>query len=178
MYFKDLTSCKYHEGPYHATSWSVPLLSVGWLESPHEYNRGTADVALLEKLRGFVLLGRTTYSHLRFRGIHRCSICGGNTDDSLGVGWSQEVLIIPGERVVYATPGGIVHYIESHGYLPPPEFIDAVMRCPGYGTAEYQAALLISNAELPPPMVTADEWSAHFRRQVAEAIRKRTQNAP
>ncbi len=32
--------------------------------------------------------------------------------------------------LVYVAPELIVHYIEAHGYRPPDEFIQAVLRCP------------------------------------------------
>jgi hypothetical protein len=33
---------------------------------------------------------------------------------------------VPGDDVIYAAPVLIVHYIEEHGYLPPPQFLKAV----------------------------------------------------
>jgi hypothetical protein len=35
----------------------------------------------------------------------------------------------------------IAHYVTEHGYLPPPEFVAAVMACPLPGTEEYLAAV-------------------------------------
>jgi len=175
MHYADLSPCDYDPGGYDSASWRAPFLSIGWLESSHEYNRGICDKSVLEKLRGFVPLSRSKYSHLRFRGVHHCSLCETDTSDLLGIGWSQEMLIVPGEGVVYAAPSGIVHYIESHGYLPPPAFTAAVKHCPEYGSDDYQEALRVSNANKPPPIVTADEWSAEFRRQVEEAKQRRKQ---
>jgi hypothetical protein len=39
--------------------------------------------------------------------------------------------------VVYVAPELVVHYIESHGYQPPEEFIAAVMACPPQESAEF-----------------------------------------
>jgi len=33
---------------------------------------------------------------------------------------------VAGDGVTFAAPVLIVHYIEEHGYLPPPEFLEAV----------------------------------------------------
>ena len=174
MHYEDLTLCRYHSGPYDADNWLVPLLTVGWLENPHEFTRGTAPDTFLEKLKKCASLARPAYSHLGFRGIHICSICEAQGHVSrFAPGWSQEVLIIPGYQVIYAAPGGIDHYVESHEYLPPPEFIDAVMRCPTYGSPEFQEALRLSNKGEAPPMVTAAEDRELTRRQIAEAIRQR-----
>jgi hypothetical protein len=36
---------------------------------------------------------------------------------------------VPGENGrIYAAPSLIVHYVEEHNYLPPPPFIEAVLR--------------------------------------------------
>ena len=37
----------------------------------------------------------------------------------------------------FVVPELIVHYIEAHCYLPPQEFIAAVMQCPPQGCAEF-----------------------------------------
>ena len=47
---------------------------------------------------------------------------------------------------IYAAPDGIVHYISAHWYRPPDEFMEAVMACPGMGSAEYGAALMANGA--------------------------------
>jgi hypothetical protein len=87
--------------------------------------------------------------------------------------WSQEIIIIPGDQVIYAAPGGIVHYVESHGYLPPLPFIEAVKRSPACGSPEYQEALRLSNAGNPPPMVTAAEWHKTWKSDLMEELRRK-----
>jgi hypothetical protein len=46
-------------------------------------------------------------------------------------------IFIPGDGCVYAAPELIVHYIEEHQYLPPPNFCAAVVACPPMQGAEY-----------------------------------------
>jgi hypothetical protein len=53
---------------------------------------------------------------------------------------------------VYLAPGGIPHYIEVHSYLPPSEFVAAVLRCPDCGTNEYRDALRLANRGNEPPL--------------------------
>jgi hypothetical protein len=56
-------------------------------------------------------------------GVHECDLC------PLGEGpeGNRELSIrgVPG--VVYAAPLLVSHYVSVHGYLPPREFVDAVL---------------------------------------------------
>jgi hypothetical protein len=61
---------------------------------------------------------------------------------------------VPGVEQIYIAPGGIGHYVEVHSYLPPRPFIEAVVRCPEYGSARYCDALRASNAGKTPPLET------------------------
>lgn len=57
------------------------------------------------------------------------------------------------------TSGGFTHYVAEHSYRPPMEFIEAVMRCPEYGSPAFEAALTEANASKLPPLL-ADPWPA------------------
>ncbi len=46
-------------------------------------------------------------------------------------------LWVPADDVVYVAPELVLHYVTGHKYLPPLEFIDAVMACPEQGSAAY-----------------------------------------
>jgi DNA-binding transcriptional ArsR family regulator len=61
--------------------------------------------------------------------------------------------------VVYVAPIGIPHYVAAHWYRPPTEFIEAVMRCPEYGSTAYEAALTEANGGVVPPLL-ARRWAA------------------
>ena len=54
-----------------------------------------------------------------FLGLMACSLCAAEGKRPTLSAWSQENLFVPGSNVVYTAPGGIVHYVESHAYLPP-----------------------------------------------------------
>jgi len=170
MHYPDLTLCHYHNGPFDAGSWSVPLLTTGWLEHPHEFRSGMVSDDFTARLRDFVSLSSSTYSQFKFRGVHICSHCEANKSLSQpGPIWSQEIIIVPGDQVIYAAPGGIVHYVEEHAYVPPQDFIEAVMRCPNYGSPAFQQALRLSNAGNLPPMVTAEEDHKRWRQSIASS---------
>jgi hypothetical protein len=46
-------------------------------------------------------------------------------------------LFIPGSDQVYIAPSLLLHYIVRHGYLPPDEFCESVLRCPPVDTRTY-----------------------------------------
>jgi hypothetical protein len=151
VHIKDLDLCKYHTGPFDAGNWSVPLRAVGWLEHPEPFASGVAPPAFVPKLKTMVEQVRSAYSFRSFLGFQRCSHCTAAGLQSPGPIWSQENIFVPGSSVVYVAPGGIVHYVETHSYLPPAEFIEAVFRCPDLHSKEYRDALCASNAGMKPP---------------------------
>ena len=44
---------------------------------------------------------------------------------------------VPAGDKIYYCPEMIAHYVADHAYLPPPEFVQAIMACPLPGTPEY-----------------------------------------
>lgn len=72
-----------------------------------------------------------------YRGSHICELCP--KDDANWVSivhQGKKRLLGSGEITVcaptrtYATPNLVLHYIAAHGYLPPDDFVDAVMDGP------------------------------------------------
>ena len=147
VFIPDLTLCHYASGTFEADNWAVPLRAVGWLEHPEPYTTGTVPTELVARLSALLANRGFMYFGLFFCGLHSCSFCGES-----GAIWSQN-LLIPGDAEVFVAPGGVVHYVESHLYLPPARFIDAVMKCPDPDSAAYLAAMLKSNAGLKPPLI-------------------------
>jgi hypothetical protein len=152
MYIADLDICRYHGGPFDPANWSVPLRAVGWLEHPNVFSTGLAPVALVPKLKEIVKQSREAYAQYCFRGIQRCSLCVANNLKSPGPIWSQENIFVPGLDVVYLAPGGIPHYLEAHSYLPPLEFVEAVLLCPDCRTDQYRLRLRAANHGFAPPL--------------------------
>jgi hypothetical protein len=77
-------------------------------------------------------------------GLHNCSFCAANDPHSSELPASSSNLFIPGNSVVFVAPGRIDHYIEAHSYLPPKQFITAVLPCPDLHSDEYREALRVS----------------------------------
>jgi hypothetical protein len=159
MHFTDLELCEYHPGALDASSWAVPLRAVGWLEHPHPYATGAPPEGLATRLETLIEQTRVRFSQLTFRGVHRCGICELHGQSFGSVGWSQENLIVPGAGEVFAAPGGVVHYVTSHDYLPPAAFVTAAMNCPSVGSPAYFEALRVANSGTAPPLESSEEFS-------------------
>jgi hypothetical protein len=167
VHIKDLDLCRYHTGPFDAGNWSVPLRAVGWLEHPEPFASGIAPNACVPKLKTMVEQVRSAYPHCGFRGAKHCSHCTAAGLKSPGPIWSQENVFVPGSGAVYVAPGGIIHYVEMHSYLPPQEFVESVLRCPDLRSKEYHDALCASNAGIEPPLRSAEDfkkWISSFDR--------------
>ena len=139
MYFPDLS-------PYTLTKKNYGELNVGWLGEGHPFPQGNSPPAFVERLKQFcafhVHLVRcicpcflcepwgfvaqdTSEREKIFKEVHRVEVNG----ELIHLG-SAEIRVLGKERKIYAAPDLIYHYVAAHKYLPPQEFIDAVMTCP------------------------------------------------
>ena len=66
-------------------------------------------------------------------GFHSCEFC----ENALGV----RNLGVPAGDVLFVAPEMVCHYVEQHGYLPPAEFVAAVLASPLPGTPQYTEAV-------------------------------------
>jgi hypothetical protein len=161
-HYRDLALCRYGSDALDADAWRVPLLAIGWLEFPFPYRLGRVPPDFRSRLDALVGEARRHsygYHHL---GFHTCSWCVVTLRTPPEQPWSQDSLWVPGNGVVYVAPVGIPHYVAAHGYRPPTEFIEAVMRCPEYGSIPYEAALTEANGGVVPPLL-AGGWAAAVR---------------
>jgi len=141
-YYADLTPYIYWEtsqyySPHRDEPWpGVPVVNVGWLDAEHPCRTGVLPEGLLARLKD--LAGVRV---LQTRGYHYCELCirdlGGishirsldaaTRDHLMGeLPCESAEFRVKGSGVVYAVPQLALHYIAAHGYLPPPEFCDAI----------------------------------------------------
>lgn len=121
-YFADLT-------PYSYSSTSdQSILNIGWLDKQNPFPVGFVDPNVLLKL--FKLCKTKTVK--KTRGFHLCNMCRRQhlkfelDGDHVFMGTSE--IRVPGKNgIIYAAPTLILHYIREHNYLPPEEFVDAVL---------------------------------------------------
>jgi hypothetical protein len=106
---------------------------VGWLDREHKYDRGETPSGFVRRLTQLVVHRTSTFDlHVNVvRGIHPCNICGEEVEVALKgyhktqLGMSE--LWIPHLPGLLSAPSLIVHYVASHGYLPPACFVTAVL---------------------------------------------------
>jgi hypothetical protein len=108
------------------------------------------------------------FQQYHFRGLHDCTLCNPGPDARLAR--SHINLLIPSERMVFACPAAISHYLSIHSYLPPSEFVYAVQKCPPYGSPQYFESLQEANDGHTVPLITWDNYLAEGRKQHEEVI--------
>jgi len=93
----------------------VQVRSVGWLGRvvPTE---GAMSSGVFEALRA---LRERAFHGCGDLGVHECEICGQYQD-------SGELWLDAGD-IRYVVPAMILHYCEEHSYLPPEEFMQALL---------------------------------------------------
>jgi hypothetical protein len=124
MFLRDLE-------PY---SYNLPaplkdVVAVGWLSKISSYTQGVAPDGFVDALVQLLSSHRVN----QMRGYHVCEFCSKAPlpfDTRAGkqiILGSAEIWVLSGERIIYAAPDLIHHYVTEHRYLPPSHFIKAVM---------------------------------------------------
>jgi hypothetical protein len=131
---------------YGRTFPEAHILNVGWLSKEKPYERGPSPQWLGSRLRDRIAAPVNLY-----RGYHACEFCPEPSKKKLPGGietfdYPEEMLGNGEIRVraldgkIYVSPVLILHYIDSHDYLPPEVFLDAVA------------------ADLPQPVLRNGVW--------------------
>jgi hypothetical protein len=111
MYFPDL----HIEERY----FGVQAIKIGWLDDGKPYAKAEDPNSkkILEKI---VFKLEEIGPSLFTKGFHICPFCGEATS-------STQFIIQIDKKTFYDAPDMIIHYMLIHNYLPPKEFIDAVL---------------------------------------------------
>jgi hypothetical protein len=109
------------------------ILAVGWLGKERNYGQGETSSAFFAKLKA---LCADPWQPFVFAGGHQCELCQFDPP-SFGAN-----LFVPHGGRIYVAPVGIVHYVASHWYAPPTQFIEAVLSCPATRSMEYKKLFL------------------------------------
>lgn len=124
MYFDDLSPYTYTLPPrHHQLASAEPperALNVGWLEDGYYFKAGRTPWLFRWKLRRLV---RFPKNDLMW-GVHVCDLCERRDGADFGNG---ELHVRADNGTTYIAPVLIVHYVSKHKYLPPNQFIDAVL---------------------------------------------------
>ncbi len=133
-WYKDLSPID-----YFGSEASAHLRAVGWLDKDQAFPIGDTDRDTFERLRELL---KDPWEPCVSVGWHECELC--QFEGETGV----SNLFVPGNGVIYVAPALITHYINSHKYLPPSEFIDAIMRCPDIRSMDYKKAILANGGRV------------------------------
>jgi hypothetical protein len=126
--------------------------AVGWLGRDHEYPTGPTSPEFLSTLRtvrnSWGAIFKVFPGWPALMGVHRCEICEDHVDTG--------DVAIPFGDVLFVAPTMIVHYVEAHRYLPPADFVTAVLVCPDPSTATtpMRSPLSLVAAKRPSPRNT------------------------
>ena len=128
MWYEDLTECD-----YFGEEFSNIFTSVGWLQSEKPFQTGKSSKEFYERL---IEQSKNPWIFCVFCGPHECDLC-----QFVGESGSLNIFI-PHNGKIYVCPQLITHYINAHHYLPPTEFIEAVLACPPQCSMEYLKKIL------------------------------------
>ena len=123
--------------------------NIGWLSARHPYSRGEAPFGFIDRLEAFCCAKVNST-----RGFHTCDLCS-DTANPPTVSYGEESVrlgtaeirafgstkrwLFGNKKRVFAAPDLIYHYVDEHEYLPPKDFIAAVLDGPLPGSPEYEA---------------------------------------
>lgn len=138
-YFPDLS-------PYaYGLESHLGVVHVGWLTKTHLHPEGHVEARLIQKIK--LLASRPMRLS---RGRHICELCSEPPIDLVKTYLPNGIVVDPNcswarwigersgngeiwvsrEKITYAAPVLIAHYIEEHGYLPPEQFLKAIDEAP------------------------------------------------
>jgi hypothetical protein len=117
---------------------NATLLAIGWLTPDCPIPSGPVSREVYDRLKGLL---RDPWQPVTFLGLHDCGLCRFNAEAR-----GHFNLFVPAKKAVYVCPDLILHYMNVHGYAPPQEFCEAVLRCPDTRTMEYKRLLLSAGA--------------------------------
>ena len=121
-------------------------IAIGWLHPDHPFLRGTASPEFVRRLTEIARNWGKSIAALDWGaagGFHECEFCSKPLKARrAGHDLASGTFGVPAGDRIYYCPEMIAHYVSEHEYLPPPEFVAAVLACPTPGTDEYLAAVM------------------------------------
>ena len=106
--------------------------NVGWLARGHAFQVGDLPLEFGDRLARLALRHPVN----RMRGWQACPFCEGEYPIEVDLDGERQpvgdaaIYVAAAEGRVYAAPTLIVHYVTTHGYRPPDEFVTAVLADP------------------------------------------------
>lgn len=141
MYIPDLQN--YSDYSSIELEKQLNIIAIGWLDAEHPYSIG--DVPSEFKISLEIFCSKAL---IRDFGAELCPICEKFEAVRIKLASGKEISLygtyeirIPSKdgKKIYAASDFILHYVLTHHYKPPQEFIDAVLAAPLPDTPEYES---------------------------------------
>jgi hypothetical protein len=122
-YFEDLSRYS-----FLASKAEENAINAGWLDNKHSFLRGDVSTKVIEAVFALCLTPVN-----RTRGHHTCPFCMITRLGLVAEENGKRIILgsaeirLRGQGRTYASPNLIYHYMKVHKYLPPEEFIAALM---------------------------------------------------
>src|SRR5262245_31665094 len=113
-YFADLTPYV-----YGLLEPEPGVLNIGWLDGAYPFCRGPTSSEFGEALCR--LVERPILLH---RGFHVCDFCPHDGREIYPSRGNGQIRVLGRNGIWYAAPTMVHHYVATHEYQPPPEFVD------------------------------------------------------
>lgn len=138
-YFSDLTTYTYGPAGTSEPGGSDPSVqNIGWLSIGMSFPTAPPDPRFVERLWRFCRI-----SINEARGVHVCEFCNTltsntvrNNEEELLLG-AAEIRVVGVRGRLYAAPNLVFHYVVTHNYSPPEEFVHAVVTGPAPPEVDY-----------------------------------------
>ena len=98
------------------------VLNVGWLDVAYPFHRRETSAEFQQALKR--LVERPILLH---PGFHVCEFCPRDRRDNYSSRGNGQIRVLGRNGIWYAAPTMVHHYVVTHEYQPPPEFVDAVL---------------------------------------------------
>lgn len=130
-YYPDLSKYDYWRStwPPSEPDGSTGWLNVGWLGKCHPFEKGSSPDGFLG-----MLVELAGHPERLTRGVHQCEFCERKSPikaitPSGAIVWlgNGEISVDGPNETKFVCPTLIAHYVADHSYLPPRQFIRAVM---------------------------------------------------
>src|SRR5262245_26583431 len=102
--------------------------AIGWLDPAFAFPTGMPTRGFPERLSEFVSASKASIdisvAFGLFLGGHHCELCRDHR------AYGVVNIGVPCGDVIFIAPELIAHYVADHQYLPPDEFVTALIHCP------------------------------------------------
>lgn len=138
-HYEDLAECDYFRVDHQGH-----LLAVGWLEWGREYPTGAVSEENYLHLQSLL---QEPFEPIGLLGSFLCEFCDRNPPAG------SANLFVPHDGDILVAPELILHYIDTHDYMPPERFLNAIMELPAANGNDYEQSLKTHAPYLfrPPP---------------------------